>query len=450
MMENKNVTETAENRFKIISPVLIAMEERRTDRARIMQAKKDTCEKNGISMRTLERWLDAHEQNGFSGLKPVQRIYRGPNSIPEALIEEAIQLRREVPARSVDQIIEILELEGKAPVGLIKRTTLQDKLANRGYSSRQMKLYQQSDVAARRFNRLERHDLWHSDIKYGPYLKIQGEKKQIYLVSFMDDATRYVVHAEFYDTLEKIIVEDCFRKAIIKEGLPRRCYFDNGKQYRTRWMERACAKLDIKLIFAKPYSPESTGKIERFNRTVDSFLMEATTKKLTTLDGYNQYLNIWLQECYHSKMHMGLKDTPVNKYKTSKAPLRFLSPEIIADAFLHQETRKVDKSGCISFNARPYEVGLTLIGQKVDVIFDPADITTLTVEHKPTGFSRKVKELVIGPHSGKRPKLPASMLPNPPETSRMLDAKQLQFQHNQDAIRRAIRYSDIEDGVVNV
>jgi len=262
MIENKAVEETAENRFKIISPVLLAGEEGMFDRAKIMQAKKNACEQNGISMRTLERWLKAHEQNGFTGLKPVERVYQGPNAIPDELIEEAILLRREVPTRSVDQIIEILEMEGKVPAGFIKRTTLQDKLAAKGYSSRQMRLYHQTGVAARRFNRLDRHDLWHSDIKYAVHLTIRGEKKQIYLVSFMDDATRYVVHAEFYDTLEKIIVEDCLRKAIIKEGLPRRLYFDNGSQYRTRWMERACAKLDIKLMFAKPYSPESTGYVK--------------------------------------------------------------------------------------------------------------------------------------------------------------------------------------------
>jgi len=450
MIENKTAEETAENRFKIISPILLAEEEQMFNKTGVMQAKKNASEQYGISKRTLERWLDAHKQCGFSGLKPVQRVYRGPNAIPDELIEEAIMLRREVPARSIEQIIEILELEGKAPAGMIKRTTLQDKLTAKGYSSRQMKLYQQAGVAARRFNRLDRHDLWHSDIKYGPYLTIRGEKKQIYLVIFLDDATRYVVHAEFYDTLEKIIVEDCFRKAIIKEGLPRRLYFDNGSQYRTRWMERACAKLDIKLLFAKPYSPESTGKPERFNRTFDSFLREAAAKKLTTLGGYNQYLNIWLQECYHSKTHKSLKDTPENKYKTSKAPLRFLPSEVIADAFLHCETRKVDKSGCISFCAKAYEVGLPLIGQKVDVIFDPADITTLTIEHKSSGYTGQAKELSIGSRAGKRPKLPASMLPQPTDTSRLLDAKQLQYERNQEAKRHAIRYSDMEGGAISV
>ena len=140
-----------------------------------------------------------------------------PTKIPEALIEEAILLRREVPSRGVPQIIEILEMEGKAPPGFIRKSTLHDRLMERGYSARHMRLYQQGGLAARRFARRDRNDLWHSDIKYGPYLTIKGEKKQIYLVSFLDDATRYVVHAEFYDSLDQTIVKDCFRKAILKE-----------------------------------------------------------------------------------------------------------------------------------------------------------------------------------------------------------------------------------------
>jgi len=59
-------------------------------------------------------------------------------------------------------------MEGRAPAGFLRRTTLQDKLQERGYSARQMKQYQQGGLAARRFQRQERGDMWHSDIKYGP------------------------------------------------------------------------------------------------------------------------------------------------------------------------------------------------------------------------------------------------------------------------------------------
>lgn len=442
MVDRKKAEEIAVNRHKIITPVLIAMEEK-ADTAKVTQLKKDICRQNGISDRTLRRWLAEHRQNGFEGLKPMPRSASPSAAIPEELIQEAILLRREVPSRSVPQIIEILEMEGKAEVGFLKRTTLQDKLMERGYSTRQMKLYQQTGIAARRFVRSERNELWHSDIKFGPFIRVNGEQKQIYLVSFLDDATRYVVHAEFYTSLDQTVVEDCFRKAVLKEGLPQRVYFDNGKQYRTKWMERACAILGIKLLYAKPYSPESTGKIERFNRTVDSLLNEVALKNPGTLDDFNRYFKVWLQECYHNRTHGSLKTSPEIAYKSSKAPLRFLPPETIASAFLRLEQRKVDKAGCISFNGRKYEVGVLFVGRTVDVVYDPADIETLTIEHKQTGAAFQVKELKIGPHSGPRPKLPKSMTTALPETSRLLDEKEKRYDARQEIVRRAISFKDL-------
>jgi len=443
MAESKMSDEIALNRHRIISPLLIALEER-ADAAKITQVKKEICGQHGISRRTIERWVDLHRENGFSGLRPAVRDNRNITVIPEELVQEAILLRREVPSRSVPQIIEILEMEGKAPVGFIKRTTLQDKLAAQGYSARQMKMYQQPGIAARRFARRERNDLWHSDIKYGPFITVKGVKKQIYLVSFLDDATRYVVHGEFYDSLDQTIVEDCFRKAVMKEGLPQRVYFDNGKQYRTKWMERACAMLEIKLLYAKPYSPEATGKIERFNRTVDSFLSEVALNNPKTLADYNRYLNVWINECYHTRKHGGLDgSTPEIAYKNSKAPLRFLSADVIASAFMRCETRKVDKSGCISFGGKKYEAGVLLIGQTVSVVYDPADISVIIVEHEQSGAAFQAKELIIGTHTAARPKLPKSMMPGIPQTSRYLNEKEKRHNTKQETVRRAISYKDL-------
>jgi len=434
MNEFKKPEETAVNRHKILSPVLVALEEG-MDAAKLVQVKKEVCLRNGISARTLRRWLSDYKREGFEGLKPMPKKNQYGTVIPEEMIQEAILLRREVPGRSIPQIIEILEMEGKAPAGFLKRTTLQDRLQARGYSARQMKLYQQPGVAARRFARLNRNDLWHSDIKFGPFLTINGVKKQIYLVSFLDDATRYVVHGEFYDSIDQTVVEDCFRKAIIKEGLPARVYFDNGKQYRTKWMERACAILEIKLLYAKPYSPESTGKIERFNRTVDSFLDEVALKSVKSLEDFNRLFDVWLQECYHIREHGSLGTTPVIAYKRSQAPLRFMPSEVIALAFMHSETRKVDKSGCISFNGKKYEANVLFAGQTVNVIYDPADIETITVEHEPSNTLMRVKELKIGEHTGSRPRLPKAMTTALPATSRFLDEKEKRYQARRESAR---------------
>jgi transposase InsO family protein len=435
--------EIALERYKIISPVLSAMDEN-ADGGKIGLLKSEACGQAGISRKTLNRWLNHYAERGFDGLK-----FQGSSSsepkrvISNELIKEAILLRMEVPGRSVPQIIEILEMEGKVPAGLLKRSTLQDRLREEGYSRAQMKLYQKPGVAARRFVRLERNDMWQADVKYSGYLKIDGKAQEIYFIGFIDDATRYIVHGEFYTRRDQVAVEDCFRKAILREGLPRRVFFDNGKEFRNKWMERACAILEIKLIFTAPYSPESKGKIERFNRTIESFLAEAELKDVQNLSEFNDLWAVWLAECYHSKEHSGINAAPETAYKSSKTPLRFLPADTVAKAFLRLDKRKVDKSGCISFGGKKYEVGVIYIGRMVDIVYDPGDTSVLTVEDNHFNTSFRIKELVIGEHTGPRPKLPESMTPVKPTTSRLLDEKQKRYDDRQLSAKRAISYKQI-------
>ena len=72
------------------------------------------CKEHGISERTLRRYLAEYRQQGFVGLKPKGKGRSESEAIAPELIEQAILLRREVPSRSVAQIIQILEWEGKS------------------------------------------------------------------------------------------------------------------------------------------------------------------------------------------------------------------------------------------------------------------------------------------------------------------------------------------------
>lgn len=421
MRDQRKAETIAEQRMQLLSPLLAEG----LDPAKARQIRLRICEQTGLSERTLRRYLSQYKTDGFGGLKPKSKgERRNEDAIPPNILEQAILLRREIPNRSVTQIIQILEWEGRVRPGQIKRSTLQEKLAERGYSTRQMRMYAQTGIAARRFQQKHRNRLWHSDIKYGPYLPISKDeaKKQVYLVTFIDDATRFVLHGEFYPTFDQVIIEDCFRKAILKYGIPEAVYFDNGRQYRTKWMSRACAKMGIRLLFAKPYSPEATGKVERFNRVVDAFLSEAALEKPQSLDKLNQLFWVWLEECYQNKAHSGLDGkSPETVYRSDKKPLRFIDPDIVANAFLHSEERKVDKAGCISFEGKKYEVGVSFIGCTVDVVYDPADITELIIEYE--GHAPwKARQLTIGERAGQRPKLPECLQPLPAESSRLLIA----------------------------
>ncbi|MFC0229687.1 DDE-type integrase/transposase/recombinase [Bhargavaea ullalensis] len=422
MKDHRKAEEIAANRYQLIAPLL----EPGMGLAEAADRRRRIAAENGLSERTLRRYISAYRKEGFAGLKPAARNHPvQQQDWMEKAVDHAVLLRREVPSRSIAQIIQTLEWEGIVKPGSLKRSTLQEKLAERGYSARQMRLYQQTPGAARRFQKRSRNELWHSDIKYGPYLPIgpDGKKKQVYLVAIIDDATRFIVHAAFYPTLEAGSVEKSLRQAIQEYGVPDAFYFDNGKQYRTKWMSRMCSKLGIRLLFARPYSPESKGKVERFNRTVDGFLAEAALEKPKSLEELNRLFAVWLEECYQKKGHSGLPEnrSPFEAYQRDRRALSFAAEQAITEAFLHAEARKVDKSGCISFHGKKYEVGLAFIGQTVDVIYDPESTEEIRIEHE--GHEPwTAKKLEIGEFAGRRPALPETLQQAPAEESRVLRA----------------------------
>lgn len=439
-MENKRMEEIAANRLKVIAPLM----DTAMDKDKRQLLKEEICIQTGLSERTIRRYLNDYKEKGFEGLKP-QNPGRGGNSIiPEDVIQEAIALRREVPKRSITELIRILEWEGKVEPGFLRRSTLQDQLNYRGYSSRQMRTYASSQTGARRFQKPWRNYLWQSDIKYGIYV----DGKPTYMVCFLDDCTRHVLHSEFYPTLDQRIVQDCFRKALLKYGAPDSVYFDNGKQFRTHWMQRACGKLGIRLLYTRPYSPEAKGKQERYNQTADSFLREAQLAKPKTLEELNRLYQVWMEECYLHKPHSSLAGkSPYEAYQSDHHELKFLSADVIADAFLACETRRVDKSGCISFMGQKYEVelGLHMIHKEVEVVYDAADISKVTIECKGMPSCTAVP-LKIGSHSGERPKLPEHLEAVPAKGSRLLKAAEQKNKERQTTRRTAISFTGMKTG----
>lgn len=438
-MDNKRSEEIAANRLKIIAPLT----DKTLDKDKKQLLKESICAQTGLSERTIRRYLNEYEAKGFVGLKP-QNAGRGGNSvIPEDVIQEAINLRREVPKRSISEIIRILEWEQAVPPGFLKRSTLQDQLNYRGYSSRQMRTYANSVTGARRFQKPWRNYLWQSDIKYGLYINGQPT----YMVCFLDDCTRFVLHSEFYETIDQKIVQDCFRKALVKYGAPDSVYFDNGKQYRTHFMQRACGKLGIRLLYCRPYSPEAKGKQERYNQTVDAFLREAKLSKPKDLDELNRLYQVWMEECYLNKEHSALNGkSPYEAYQADPHELRMLSSQEIADAFLSCEKRRVDKSGCISFMGKKYEVemGLHMIHRDVDVIYDAADISKVTIECEGIG-SCSAAPLVIKSHAGAKPKLPEHLEAKVPSDSRLLAAAKEKNAERRKVQKTAISFKGIKE-----
>jgi transposase InsO family protein len=307
-------------------------------------------------------------------------------------------MRRELPRRSAGLICDLLEREGHK----VARSTLERQLRLKGLSGKQLAAEAKTGGATRRFVRVGRNTLWQSDIKYGPYLqalKNPKHKFRTYLLVIIDDATRLVVHGEFYADQKLPILEDGLRKAILRYGAPRSIYVDNGKIFTSVWLQLACAKLNIRHLKTRPYSPEAKGKVERFNRTVESFLSELSLQKADSLDELNCMFSAWLSEGYNNRPHSSLDEkTPSEVFSSDNSPLRFHSIETLADIFLHEAERTVDKTGCLSLDGKLYDAGPEWMRKKVTVRFDPFHLEEVQLWHK--GEQKKlIRTAEIGEHN---------------------------------------------------
>jgi putative transposase len=400
----KDRTDQALEYHRIIAPLLagnLEAAEKRALRERIIKQEK-------ISERTLRRLIEKYRKNKLEGLKPKVRSDWGETrAIRDEIIAEAIKLKEELPYRSIRRILEILEHEQKIKPKEVAVSTLSRILRNKGFSTRDYKLRKEKGIGSRRFQKPHKGMLWQTDIKYGPSLpdpENSQKTRRTYLLAFLDDATRLILHGEFYFHQRLPILEDCFRKALISWGICTAVYLDNGKIFVSKWFRAACAHLGIQHLAAASYSPQSKGKLERFNRTVDEFLEELRLEPLSTLKELNYKFQLWLQESYHKRPHRGLplKDgtnvhlSPLEAWEADINTLRSITPEECKSAFLWVAERQVDKTGCFPLYGTTLEAGATFVGQKIEVRYDPFDLSIAEVwqnnEKKTMAKMRESKE----------------------------------------------------------
>jgi transposase InsO family protein len=411
-------------RFEMIAPLLndsLDTFERRRLRAQIMES-------TGISARSLRRYIHTYKTYGYKSLADIPRKDKGEARIvPEAVIEAAVELRQELPTRSVRRILEILEGEKLIKPGEVARTSLNRHLVQRGYGAEQLRMEGKSRQPGSRFQRRHRNSLWQTDIKYGPVVEVGGKRRKTYLLAFIDDSTRLVLHAEFYDNQRLPILEDGFRKALLKYGKPQDILVDNGKIFISKWFRRACARMGIRLITARPRSPQTKGKCEKYNQTVDQFLEEFRLEPDSSLEQLNRKFTVWIEEGYIHKAHGALiceerdsatgtllssrERSPYQAYVEDPAKVKYVSSIECRDAFLWEESRRVDKSGCFTLKGVTFDAGVALMRKRVDIRYDPFDISIVEVWHDGK-FQRKAEKLSV-----------PEFTPKPSAASVHLDAK---------------------------
>ena len=167
---------------------------------------------------------------------------------------------------------------------------------------------------------------------------------------------------------------------------------DNGASFSSQHLVRICGKLGIRLSHSRVKQPQGRGKIERWFRFIDtSFKPEAYAQieqgRLTTLPQLNAALAAWLDGYYHLRQHGTTKQSPRTRLAACTRDMRRKTLVELREVFLWEESRTVDKTGCVSLDGNTYEVDLELCRKRVQLRYDPFDLTAIQVWYEGTRYA---------------------------------------------------------------
>jgi hypothetical protein len=345
------------------------------------------CAERSISARTLRR----HVRSAKGG---VNKLFRQPRSdkgvfrkYDPRLTTLARDMLTEFPRFSLKDVLSNLrnsEDEGvRTHANAISVSTLYQQVIKSGYNFSKRHTGQN-----RRYHKFEAphaHALWQGDAKDGIWLPDPAnpeKKRKTYLFAWIDDFSRKIMHAKYYFDEQLPRLEDCFRQAALKWGLPLKIYCDNGSVYISKHFAFLTAELDIVKIHHRPYHAWAKGKIEKWNRHIDKFQCAAAKAGIMTIEELNEALQDWIEVEYHSVVHGTTGETPNNRFKKSieaHPPRRVSDNEPFNDLFLQRDTRVVDKYGLIHLYKNEYRVPDIKPGSQVEVRFSPYNLKRVKI-----------------------------------------------------------------------
>ena len=374
-------------KFSLIAPVVAGTFTQATK----MDYYRETCEKEHrlpdgrtvkLSPLTLKKWYWLYTDGGLEALVPKARSDQGmPRVLSKDVCGQIQAYKKHFPHITGKKIYELLIKDGylkkeDASLDSVYRYLKAAGLERGGMGPQECLAFEFEHA----------NDCWQADTTFGPTV-LEGKKhRQTYLIAFIDDASRLLVHGEFFFEDNALNMQKAFRKAILKFGLPRRIFVDNGCSYQNKQLDWICAELGIVKIHSKPYHPQGKAKIERSHRTEKDRWMHCTDwNAFHSLEDVNGSYHHFLDTEYNNSPHSSIGMSPRERYLKDFDSLRFVEKSVIEESFLHRITRKVTPTATVSLFNVSYEVPQQYIGRTIHLRYRPEDMSEIYIYEGESG-----------------------------------------------------------------
>lgn len=328
--------------------------------------------KEEFAPETLKEWLRNYRKYGIDGLYPKGRSDKGKSrKLPDEAKEFIVSSKANFPRRSAKAIYQELIAKGYIGYTDISLSTVQRFISKADISKIKLE-----PVDRRCFEFEFANECWQSDISVGPYLTIDGRKHKTYIIAIIDDATRLIIHSQAFFSDNLLALLSVFKNGVAKRGIPKKLFVDNGKVYKSDQMQFVCASLGTILCYARPFSPESKGKIERWFKTLqDQWMNVIDWASFKSLDELNVSLTHYVEEDYNNRIHSAIGAKPMDKFLSHIERIRFVGSKQELDyIFLYRISRKVKNDATVSIDNLLFEVPMKYIGDRINIRYDPSSL----------------------------------------------------------------------------
>jgi hypothetical protein len=246
----------------------------------------------------------------------------------------------------------------------------------------------------RRWERARAMALWQMDVMGRVHL---ADGQEVKIVTGIDDHSRFIVCAKVVLRATARPVCQALAGALARHGIPDQILTDNGKVFTARFgtgpgpvmFDRICTDNGIRHLLTAPYSPTTTGKIERLHKTMRSEFFTPQDRLFTAVTDLQDALDGWAREYNTARPHQSCGGRPpIERFQLARPraaadttaaaqPPSVPAPAPVAGKRPAGVSRWVNAAGKISLAGFSYAVGATYAGEPVEVVVESGLVDVL-------------------------------------------------------------------------
>jgi transposase InsO family protein len=332
----------------------------------------DVATRYGVTRQSVHRWLVRYANGGLGALADQScRPDRCPHQIDVVVEARVVSLRRAHPGWGPRTLHSKLRAEFEV---VPSRSAIYRALIRHGLIDPKSRRRRRQEY--KRWERSRSMELWQMDVMGRVFLT---DGRQLSAVTGIDDHSRFCVIGKLVERATARPVCDALLEGLSRHGIPESILTDNGKVFTGKLMnkpanvmfDRICHNNGIKHLLTAPYSPTTTGKIERLHKTMRREFFNDNV--FDTIEETQAALDGWVTDYNTIREHQSIGDVaPIRRFELAKpANLEVIDGDVTAadepEPPKRTVTRRVDSAGRISILKHRYHVGRHLAREPVEI-----------------------------------------------------------------------------------